>query len=151
MVRPLASSQAPTPLATPMPPTSKEVRPTRVRNRLVWSRNRLTEGAACDGSRIRQPSLTNAARSSAGMTAAASGDTVARSSYRAMVPGAIRPVSANAAWETNTRGPKKDGVTTRSGSVVRAPATRTVALPRRARSPGFRPRRSSTRGSASKP
>ena len=35
MVRARASSQARTPLATPMPPTSSEVRPTRVMNRLT--------------------------------------------------------------------------------------------------------------------
>ncbi len=65
MVRPRASSQALTPLAMPMPPTSKDVRPTRVRNRLVWSRNRETSGAASDGSRIRQPWSANRARASA--------------------------------------------------------------------------------------
>lgn len=44
-----------------------------------------------------------------------------------------------------------EGVATRSGSLVSAPETRSVAVPRRARSPGFRPRRSSTKGSASNP
>ena len=62
MVRDRASSQARTPLATPMPPTNSEVSPTRVMNSPVCCTNRATTGAAALGSRIRQPWLGNAAR-----------------------------------------------------------------------------------------
>ena len=65
MVRARASSQARTPLATPMPPTSSEVRPTSVMNRLVCSMKRVTPGAASRGSRMRQPWSGKARRSAA--------------------------------------------------------------------------------------
>ena len=61
-MRARASIQARTPVATPMPPTSSEHSPTRVRNRLVWSTARLTPGAACVASRMRQPLPGKAAR-----------------------------------------------------------------------------------------
>ena len=55
MVRARPSSQARTPLATPMPPTSSEVSPTRVMNSPVCATKRATAGAAARGSRMRQP------------------------------------------------------------------------------------------------
>ena len=60
-----ASSQARTPLATPIPPTSSAVSPTRVRNKAVWSRNRATPGAASCGSRTRKPRSGKSDRSAA--------------------------------------------------------------------------------------
>ncbi len=62
MPRARACSQARTPLATPMPPTSSDVRPTSVMNRLVRSTNCTTPGAASWASRMRQPVSGNAAR-----------------------------------------------------------------------------------------
>ena len=61
-MRARASIQARTPVATPIPPTSKEHSPTRVRNRLVWFTALLTPGAASVASRMRQPVLGKAAR-----------------------------------------------------------------------------------------
>ena len=80
MVRARASSQARTPFATPMPPTSSEVSPTRVRNWLVWSMNRVTPGAASLVSRMRQPVSGNAARSCAARAGTADGDGTVRRS-----------------------------------------------------------------------
>ncbi len=80
MVRARASSQARTPFATPMPPTSSEVSPTKVRNWLVWSMNRVTPGAASLASRTRHPVSGNATRSFAARAGTADGDgTLSRS------------------------------------------------------------------------
>ena len=102
IVRARASSQARTPLATPMPPTSSEVRPTSVRNSAVWSMNRLTPGAASPGSRMRQPWLGNRVRTSrrdAGRIGGGQADRVAHHRARARSgrsTAAHRPRSARA-------------------------------------------------------
>ena len=116
MVRARASSQARTPLATPMPPTSSEVSPTRVMNRLVWSMNRVTPGAASRGSRMRQPWSGNAARRSAGQRRCRRRvGSAARSAYCTIEPGTISPVAGSAAAAISTRGPSIE----RRGDAVR--------------------------------
>ncbi len=152
MVRARASSQARTPPDTPMPPTSSEVRPTSVMNRLVWSMNRATPGAASRASRMRQPVSGNAARSAA-MVAGTSAPfaSSARKWCSTIEPGCSSPVAGSVARPISTRGPKIEGLATRSGSAVMVPRSTRVALPSRAASPTAACSRDSTSGSTSAP
>ena len=122
MVRARASSQARTPLATPMPPTSSEVSPTRVRNRLVWSMNRVTPGAASRGSRMRQPGVGKRGAQVVGQRRHRGRRRQASAAARnaPWSRATIRPVCRQRGGEISTRGPSMAGVATRSGSRQRA-------------------------------
>ena len=152
MLRARASSQARTPVATPMPPTSRAVSPTRVMNRLAWSMKRWMPGAACAAVRMRQPVSGKAWRTAA--TAAASSapaGRAARSRCWSSEPGWISPVAGRSASAIMARGPNSAVVATRSGSPVSAPAIRKRALPSFTASPGLMPSRCMTSGSTTIP
>ena len=152
MDRARASSQARTPVATPMPPTSRAVSPARVRKAAARSRKRFTPGSAASAVRTRQPSLGEVAR--AALRRSGCGvDTFGQADAQFVLqqaaglhqcggpPGCRGIISA--------RGPKSAGVATLSGSAPTTAAHRaSCASPIRTRSPGLRPSRSATSGSS---
>ena len=114
--------------------------------------NRPTPGAALLGSRMRQPCSANAARRpEAKLPGSVPFGCSTRRACCTMAPGAIRPVAGRASSPISTRGPMMEGVAIRSGSTCNSPRTVKLALPRRTTSPVFRPSRSSTTRSASRP
>ncbi len=152
MVAARPSNQVLTPPATPIPPTSSEVSPTRVRNRLVWSMNRPTPGAAWLASRMRQPLPGKFLRRSAIVVAtSAPGGSRARNRYSTMLPGCNRPVAGRLSRPISTRGPKIEGSAIRSGSAVSVPRSTSRASPRRIASPSAARSRGRTSGSTRMP
>ena len=104
-------ARARTPLATPMPPTSSEVSPTRVMNRLVLSTNCTTPGCGIvrlaeppAGVRKRLPDRVDEARGGG-----APCGTIARSRYSTSAPGLSSPACARLAAERSARARTQDG------------------------------------------
>ena len=83
--------------------------------------------------------------------AAAGTRNVSRSACRSIAPGSTKPVLGSASADISARAPNKDGVTTRSGSSVRAPATRKLAFPSLTVSPGLSASRAMIVGSSRMP
>ncbi len=140
-VRARASSQARTPLATPMPPTSSEVSPTSVMNRLVWSMNCADARRGVARHRgCASPGPGNAARSAAASAGAVgAGGQRQRAARTARIePGCDQAGRRQRRSAISTRGPKHATASaTRSGSLVSdAARRRSVALPSRTVSPG---------------
>ena len=149
MVRARPSSQARTPVATPMPPTSRALNPTSVRNRLVCCTACSRPLAASRASRMRQPvsgkSWRSAAMAAGGL---APGGSSTRHSWVTSEPGCTSPVARKEASSISTRGPRIAAPPAWSGSKVRIAASFSLASPSLTVSPTCRPRRCSTRGSA---
>ena len=152
MVRARPSSQARTPVATPMPPTSSALSPTSTRNRLVCCTARSSPASAWPASRTRQPVPGNARRRSAISAGAfVPGGSATRQSFVTSEPGWISFVAGRPAAEIITRGPSTLKPPARSGSRSRAARSTKRASPSRSVSPACSRRRCSTSGSATTP
>ena len=156
----LRSTKPRTALATPTPPTTRAVRPTRVRNWVKRCRFLSNWGETLERVRISQPASGRAFRACATVSftfaslagwPVASGRRVRRLIQRTSEPGWIRPVLRSASTEMITRGPKPTPLASLSGSDFSSARYSKVPSPIRMRSPIRRSSLAARAASATKP
>ena len=141
-------SQARTAPATPSPPISRAVSPTRTRNTSVRSMKTSKPGAASSRSRTRTgPPAVPAFSASTAALRSASLSIRRRVRKVTMAPGWRRPVASSVVRETRTRGPKVTKLTERSGSYSSVSLTSSSALPILTVDPAASPRPRASCGS----